>query len=261
MAWPYKLYDGATRPDAISGLDRRFSEALIRLFNSAPPEVQRELALQSAYRSIERQQELWDKSDKTGKWVAPPGKSKHNFGTAADLYGFGLSGNNSVSQGTKDWVKANAGAQGLYFPMGHEPWHIQLNDPRLNPGAPGSPGGVSGETADLADQGVSLGDTLSVAATPDPWSKALSGFASAAATGLGKTPGPSMEGAPGDQQEPYTELETPRAVPPSDYLVTPGGIPQAGVSAQPGLADLFQVGAIGGADQRSPYLPPKKKWV
>ena len=259
MAWPYKLYGGAQRPDAITGLDRRFSEALVRLYNAAPPEVQRELALNSAYRSAAVQQELWDKSDKTGHSVAAPGKSKHQFGLAADLYGFGLGGNNSVSQQTRDWVNANAQAQGLYFPMEHEPWHIQLRDPRL---APGSSGAGGTEVADLGGQSFSspLGDTMAGATEPNPWSKSLRGFASAAATGLGKTPGPTTGGLPQEQEEPFTDLETPRAVPPSDYLVTPGVSPGS-LEPAPALADLFQVGAIGGADIRSPYLPPRKKWV
>jgi hypothetical protein len=127
MASPYKLSGGATRADAISGLDPAFNQALIALYNAAPPEVQRELGLTSAYRSIARQQELWNASDKSGKWVAAPGKSKHNFGLAADLTGFGLKeGAGAVSQATKDWVRANAAKYNLAFPMAHEPWHIEL---------------------------------------------------------------------------------------------------------------------------------------
>src|SRR6187455_2710622 len=97
MASPYKLYGGATREDAISGLNPAFDQALLALYNAAPPEVQAELGLNSAYRSIATQQKLWDASDKSGKWVAAPGKSKHNAGTAADLYGFGLTHGKQVS--------------------------------------------------------------------------------------------------------------------------------------------------------------------
>lgn len=127
MASPYKLYGGATRPDAITGLDPAFNAALLALYNAAPPEVQRELGLNSAYRSNAVQQELWEKSDKTGKRVARPGTSKHEFGKAADLFGFGLT-KDRVSQATRDWVTKNAAAYGLYFPMDYEPWHIQLKE-------------------------------------------------------------------------------------------------------------------------------------
>jgi hypothetical protein len=122
----WQLYGGATRPDAVSGLDERFKTALAQLYATAPPEIQKELGLTSAYRSKAVQQQLWDKSDKTGKTVAAPGRSKHNFGKAADLYGFGLKDKGNVSQATKDWVKANSKAHNLYFPMSYEPWHIQL---------------------------------------------------------------------------------------------------------------------------------------
>ena len=46
--------------------------------------------------------------------AAPPGKSNHEFGLAADLEG--------------DLALAHrlAPAYGLYFPMGHEPWHIEV---------------------------------------------------------------------------------------------------------------------------------------
>lgn len=127
MALPYQLTGGATRPDAISGLNPSFSQALTALYESAPPEVQAELGLSSAYRSPERQRELYEASDKSGKMVAAPGKSKHNHGTAADLSGFGLKGGGSgVSDATKNWVHSNAGRFGLTFPMDYEPWHIQL---------------------------------------------------------------------------------------------------------------------------------------
>lgn len=127
MAFPWRLYGGAQRPDAISGLTPEFVAALERFYASAPPEVQAELGLNSAYRSPERQKELWDASDKTGRTVAAPGKSRHNHGDAVDLFGFGLGGGktNLVSQATRDWVNKNAAAHGFYFPMDYEPWHMQ----------------------------------------------------------------------------------------------------------------------------------------
>lgn len=126
MASPYKLYGGALRSDAISGLNPEFEAALEAMYAGAPPEVQRELGLNSAYRDRATQTRLFNASDRTGRTVARPGTSKHEKGMAADLYGFGLKGGGDVSQATKDWVKANAGNYNLYFPMGYEPWHIQM---------------------------------------------------------------------------------------------------------------------------------------
>jgi hypothetical protein len=143
-AFPYKLYGGATREDAITGMNRQFSDALIQLYNAAPPEVQKELGLNSAYRSKEIQQQLWDKSDKTGRRVAAPGKSRHQHGEAADLFGFGLT-KDQVSQTTRDWVAQNATKYGLGFPVQGEPWHIQLMraqgqaGPGARPASPAAP--------------------------------------------------------------------------------------------------------------------------
>lgn len=121
----YKLYGGATRSDAISGLEPQFWSALESMYAAAPPSVQAELGLNSGYRSIERQRQLWEASDKSGKMVARPGHSRHNHGLAADLWGFGLGNGQKVSPETRDWVHANAGKYGMHFPIDYEPWHIQ----------------------------------------------------------------------------------------------------------------------------------------
>lgn len=133
MALQYSLYGGATRPTAISGLNPKFAAALEQLYAAAPPQVRAELGLNSAYRTREEQQALWDKSDKTGRMVAAPGKSKHESGAAADLRGFGLKGGGNVSDATKQWVKQNAEQFGLYFPMDYEPWHVQLRGGDVGP--------------------------------------------------------------------------------------------------------------------------------
>jgi D-alanyl-D-alanine carboxypeptidase len=140
--FPYRLYGGATRPDAITGLDPRFSAALSSLYAAAPPEVQAQLGLTSGYRSIERQRQLWEASDKSGHWVARPGHSMHNLRLAADLYGFGTGGGN-VSGEARDWVHQAAPGFGLSFPMSYEPWHVQLagaTEQGQTPTQPGTPG-------------------------------------------------------------------------------------------------------------------------
>lgn len=140
--WNPYATGGATRPDAITGLDSNFNSSLARMFASAPPEIRSQLQIKSAYRSEERQKELWDAAvikygspEAARKWVAPPGKSQHNSGAAADL-GY-------LSDEAKEWVHANAKQYGLHFPLPHEPWHIEPVGARGGPTAPpadGAPG-------------------------------------------------------------------------------------------------------------------------
>lgn len=99
-----------------------FSDRMSAMLRDAPGGV----SIFSGYRSPEHQAQLWARALKrygsaaaARKWVAPPGRSKHNHGTAADL----RFANNDV----KRWVHENAGRYGLRFRMGHEPWHIELS--------------------------------------------------------------------------------------------------------------------------------------
>lgn len=78
------------------------------------------LKVTSGYRSPEHQARLYTAaltkygSEKEArKWVAPPGKSKHNHGLAADL------------SGDLAWAHANAARFGLHFPLDNEDWHIE----------------------------------------------------------------------------------------------------------------------------------------
>jgi hypothetical protein len=115
---------GATRPDSFSGLDPEFLGALQALFGAAPPEIQAQMQIMSAFRSPERQRELWEGAlakygspQAARKWVAPPGNSFHNKGQAVDL--------RYLDDAARAWAHENAAAHGLHFPMKHEPWHIE----------------------------------------------------------------------------------------------------------------------------------------
>ena len=83
----------------------------------------------SGYRSIERQRQLFEASDKSGHMVARPGHSQHNFGRAVDL--------KFADQAARDYAHAKAAELGLNFPMSYEPWHIELAGARDS--APGAP--------------------------------------------------------------------------------------------------------------------------
>ncbi|MDW9632113.1 phage tail protein [Sinorhizobium meliloti] len=110
--------------DHVNGMADAFAGKLAKMLASMPDDLKGSVTINSGYRSIERQQQLWlDALKKYGtpeaarKWVAPPGNSQHNKGNAADL-GY-------ASDRARQWVHANAGSFGLSLPMSHEPWHIE----------------------------------------------------------------------------------------------------------------------------------------
>lgn len=76
--------------------------------------------LTSGFRSSEEQAQLYAAAvakygeAEAGNWAAPPGKSKHEHGVAADI------------GGDWEWLAQNAAAFGLYLPMDWEPWHVEL---------------------------------------------------------------------------------------------------------------------------------------
>jgi hypothetical protein len=243
---PYRLVGGAARPDAITGLNPAFMQAMTQLYAAAPPEVQRELGLTSAYRSPAVQQALWDKSDKTGHTVAAPGKSRHNHGTAADLAGFGV-GEGGVSPATKAWVHGNAAQFGLEFPMDYEPWHIQLAGNVPAGGGGGAP---------------ALGTTLAAAVDPrmaalqigqtDPWKNFTNDVAQrrgGSFTGE-RSAGGSLS-ASADSDPGIPPLETASAlVPPAGPMGGPMPRPRPTASPE-ALASLFRVKEVGSAANRS----------
>lgn len=82
------------------------------------------ISITSGYRSPERQAQLWQAAvqrygspQAARKWVAPPGRSNHGRGIAADLA--------FADARAREWAHQNAARFGLHFPMGWEPWHIE----------------------------------------------------------------------------------------------------------------------------------------
>ena len=114
-------------------MNARFSDALGRMMEAAPPSVRAGLRVSSGYRSPARQKELWaaalakyGSAKKARQWVAPPGRSQHNLGFAADL--------KYLTAEAKNWVHANAKQFGLNFPLSNENWHIELQGARKGGG-------------------------------------------------------------------------------------------------------------------------------
>lgn len=81
----------------------------------------------SSYRSVAKQQRLFNQAirkygsvQKARKWVAPPGKSRHNYGNAIDLNMY--RNGKKIPQKEFDTIIAQAG---MYRPMSWETWHIE----------------------------------------------------------------------------------------------------------------------------------------
>lgn len=123
------------RPGDTANLDNSFADNLAALIQDAPAHIREGLGLGSAYRSNERQKELFENSDKTGRMVAfpagyekPDGSiargSNHLHGRAVDLTYNGARLDRAPKE-VRDWVHQNAANYGLRFPMSWEPWHIE----------------------------------------------------------------------------------------------------------------------------------------
>lgn len=177
----YSLKD----PSHVQGLDKSFQDSLGKFMNAAE-ESGHSIKLYSGYRSPERQKELFRNAvmkygspEAARKWVAPPGRSRHNQGIAADL--------KYLTPGAREWAHQNASKFGLNFRMAHEPWHIEpINAkattlPSDNMQSGGSMSESSGgSSADIASM---------VSGTPlGPMSGIISGLSSAMDTMMGGLP-------------------------------------------------------------------------
>lgn len=134
--WNNHRSGGGLRSDAITGMEEQFRGSLESMISSAPENIRSGLSVFSGFRSVEKQQELWDAAlikygspEAARKWVAPPGNSQHGHGNAADL-SYNGERLDKAPQEVKDWVHANAGNFGLAFPLGNEDWHIEAADAR-----------------------------------------------------------------------------------------------------------------------------------
>ena len=104
-----KLLASGHGAEHVDMLDGGFRSALEAMIAGPPPEIAPEFGIQSGYRSPERQATLFDQAVKkygseqaARKWVAPPGRSRHNGGVAVDL--------SFASPNARQWAHDNAAA-------------------------------------------------------------------------------------------------------------------------------------------------------
>lgn len=135
----------------IRGMSSGFESKLEKMLAALPKELAGQITINSGFRSVERQQQLWQQAlakygsvAEARKWVAPPGNSQHNKGNAADL-GYG-------SDAARQWAHDNASKFGLSFPLGNENWHIEDSEARA--------GAMADRTAELESRGQAYDDLL-----------------------------------------------------------------------------------------------------
>lgn len=131
MDWSrYAVGGAAARSDSFTGLQPEFAASVYRMVQDAHA-AGIPLQITSAYRSPEVQARLYQNALKkygseqaARKWVAPPGKSKHNSGMAVD---FAVNGSllRDANSPAAQWIKANAARYGLAVPMEWEPWQVE----------------------------------------------------------------------------------------------------------------------------------------
>lgn len=145
MDWSPYIVGGATRPDAITGLNPDMQQAVWNMLQGAAADGL-DLRITSAYRSPEVQARLWENAlakygdpEVADNWVARPGTSMHNKGVAVD-FGDGNGGLlRDANSPEAQWIAANAERYGLAVPMSWEPWQVELAGARGGAVAGGLP--------------------------------------------------------------------------------------------------------------------------
>lgn len=138
-------------PAHVANLNPELASRLAAMLADAPGGI----SIKSGYRSVERQQQLWDEAlrkygdpEIADNWVARPGKSRHNHGLAVDLA--------YADDAAKAWVHENARRYGLTFPLSWEDWHIQMIPDGQGGATPVAVADNTGGTAAPADMAAML---------------------------------------------------------------------------------------------------------
>lgn len=137
----YAVGGAAAREDSFTGLRPEMQERVAAMLQAADQELgPGSLRITSAYRSPELQAELYASAlerygseEEARRWVAPPGSSQHNFGTAVDFANTEGSLLRDPDSREAQWLRENAARFGLAVPMDWEPWQVELAGARDQP--------------------------------------------------------------------------------------------------------------------------------
>lgn len=218
----------------LEGADKGFA-ADVNAFIAANKGVK----LTSGYRSPEHQAQLFATAVKkygsekaARKWVAPPGKSNHNHGKAADLAGI-------EKMSAEQLAKFN-----LYRPMAWEPWHVE-------------PIGHRGDHDSYTTP------PANVPAVEDPTKNVMEQFSAAVFT-MGQQPSTvGQQQTSAGVQGPTVDGSTPQPSPEEQKSAQPlTEAIQANAAAQPQISGGDDVDklldAIGGQESNNNYLARNK---
>ena len=98
-----------------------FQQRVSSMLAAAPPDIRNASAVDSGYRTNQQQADIYARSGQGTKFMAaPPGKSMHEQGMAADW--------TFKTPQADQWMHQNAGRFGLGFPLGaRDPNHMQID--------------------------------------------------------------------------------------------------------------------------------------
>lgn len=124
-----------------SHVDKMDGEFAVQLAAAmSDPMMPQGVRIFSGARSKAHQKKLWNAALKkygseaeARKWVAPPGKSQHNHGKAADLLYNGVR-LDKVDERTRRAIHNVMKEHGLHFPLDNEPWHVEHPSGRTQAG-------------------------------------------------------------------------------------------------------------------------------
>ena len=130
----YAVGGAASREDSFTGLNPVMQSRLAMMLQAAERELgPGALRITSAYRSPELQAALYEgalqrygSEEEARRWVAPPGRSQHNFGTAVDFASAEGGLLRDANSREAQWLRENAPRFGLAVPMDWEPWQVEL---------------------------------------------------------------------------------------------------------------------------------------
>lgn len=130
----YAVGGAAARPDSFTKLNQDYAARVAQMLQAADVELgPQALKITSAYRSPEVQARLYQQAlakygspQAARKWVAPPGRSKHNAGLAVDFANAQGSLLRDAKSREAQWIAQNAARFGLSVPMSWEPWQVEL---------------------------------------------------------------------------------------------------------------------------------------
>lgn len=179
----YAVGGAAARPDSFTGLNPDYAARVAQMLQAADVELgPQALKITSAYRSPEVQARLYQQAlakygspQAARKWVAPPGRSKHNAGLAVDFANAQGSLLRDPKSREAQWIAQNVGRFGLAAPMSWEPWQVELAGARggqrvgFGPNVPAAPQTSQGLAAMFAADP----SALSMGTPADPFAAGL----------------------------------------------------------------------------------------